>query len=87
MERFPQSVRPWIRSLTQLMYFANAQNHGIWASEIYRSAEETIRLVMVQMWGEIVATRAMDLLNLGGNEDFLDDFETAITEALQEENE
>lgn len=81
---FPAEIREYVRSLANLMYFANSRNNGIWAGEIYRSAQETIRLIIVQLHGLPVANSTMAYLNLGGNEDFLDDWEIAIDEALSE---
>lgn len=83
----------FLRSLTELMEYANRENTGRWACQssnpehngVYGNVYNTIESILEECFGADIARESMDCINYGGNYSWFDDLETAIEETMQNE--
>ncbi len=88
MYRFPAKVRPFVRSLCNLMQYANSIETGQWADGrdgVFGHAQNTINAILKELKFDADIRIGNLETNWGGNETWLDDLEIAITEALNPE--
>ena len=90
--RFNDDVRKYLKSLMDLMQYANSRNDGRWANQssddqyngVYGAASTTVRKILTELHGKDLADAIMERINYGGNYDWLDDLETAVDDVFQD---
>lgn len=98
MFKFKEPVRTHVRHLTELLEYANSRNDGSWAlgytcvdhrdNGVYGNVQHTIDAIIREELGREVydAFEHCDI-NYGGNGSWLEDFEAAVDEAIEEVSE
>lgn len=87
--QFPPEIRPYVRSLTDLMNYANSRNDGKWANQssdpayngVYGNAHNTIVAIVREVCGQDVVDR-LDTWNFGGSGCWLTDVEDGVQDAI-----
>lgn len=87
---FPESIRPYVRSLADLMYYANLQQ-GRWAYDrpteadpiggVYGHAKNTITAIVREIHGDAIAATWTDHFDLGADATAFHDVCQAIEKA------